>query len=43
MKHYEIMKCRCGRFWWVLQPLRNGPFEAFRWTSRESALCLPKK
>ncbi len=31
MRHYEIVICRCGRYWWVLQPRRDGPFQSFRW------------
>lgn len=31
LRHYEIVRCKCGRLWWVLQPRRDGPFESFRW------------
>ena len=29
--HYEIGRCPCGRFFWALQPKRNGPLALFPW------------
>lgn len=32
MKHYEIVRCKCGAFYWVLQPKRDGDFQSFPWS-----------
>jgi hypothetical protein len=29
LRHYEIMRCSCGKFLWALQPDRGGPFLMF--------------
>lgn len=31
LKHYELMRCKCGKFEWALRPRRDGPLEAFPW------------
>ncbi len=25
LTHYEVLRCHCGKFYWALQPQRNGP------------------
>lgn len=30
LKHYDLMRCACGVFFWALQPLRDGPLELFQ-------------
>ena len=25
VRHYEVLRCVCGRFFWALQPKRSGP------------------
>jgi hypothetical protein len=34
LKHYEVCRCQCGRFFWALQPKRSGPLKAFIWPGR---------
>lgn len=29
--HYDVVECRCGRKFWILQPKREGPFVASLW------------
>jgi len=29
--HYDRLRASCGRIFWVLQPLRNGPFVLKLW------------
>lgn len=31
LRHYQVCRCVCGRFYWALQPKRNGPLVAFAW------------
>lgn len=31
LKHYGIMRCECGKFWWALRPERAGPLLAYPW------------
>jgi hypothetical protein len=31
LKHYELCRCVCGRFYWALQPHRDGPLVAMLW------------
>ena len=40
LAHYELVRCDCGKFFWALQPRRDGPLVAFPWpgyTKREAA------
>jgi len=30
-KHYEVSRVACGRFYWALQPRRNGNLQLFPW------------
>ena len=34
LKHYDVVRCSCGKFFWALQPKRNGPLKAFPWPGR---------
>jgi len=29
LMHYGLMRCSCGKFYWALQPKRNGPMVLF--------------
>lgn len=29
--HYDIVRCKCGKFQWALQPRRGGPLRFFPW------------
>jgi hypothetical protein len=29
--HYDRLRASCGRFFWVLQPNCDGPFQLFPW------------
>lgn len=29
LRHYEVMRCSCGHFFWALQPKWNGPLVLF--------------
>jgi hypothetical protein len=29
LRHYDIVRCSCGKVFWVLQPKRNGPLKLF--------------
>lgn len=31
LKHYDIMRCDCGRYHWALQPHADGPFVLYPW------------
>jgi hypothetical protein len=31
LRHYEIMRCDCGKHHWALQPDADGPFILFPW------------
>lgn len=30
-KHYDVGRAQCGRFFWALQPKRNGAMKMFPW------------
>ena len=30
-KHYDVARAQCGRFFWALQPKRNGAMKMFPW------------
>lgn len=29
LRHYEKVRCRCGKRYWALQPHKGGPLELF--------------
>lgn len=29
--HYDVIRCKCGKFFWALQPHRGGPLAMFPW------------
>lgn len=31
LKHYGLLRCTCGKFWWALRPKRNGRLRMFPW------------
>lgn len=31
IRHWERIKCVCGRIWWSLRPKRNRPMKLFPW------------
>jgi hypothetical protein len=31
VKRYDVVRCACGKFWWALQPRRNGPLRLSLW------------
>lgn len=31
LAHYDVMRCSCGKFFWSLQPKRDGPLVMFPW------------
>jgi hypothetical protein len=41
LKHYGLMRCKCGRFQWALRPRRFGPLVAYPWPG-DSALNRAK-
>lgn len=28
VEHYDVVRCSCGKYYWILQPKRNGAFVA---------------
>jgi hypothetical protein len=41
MKHYESVRCECGRIHWVLQPARSGPFISRPWPGNSRTRVAP--
>lgn len=31
LKHYQLLRCSCGRMFWALRPKRNGPLVSYPW------------
>ena len=31
LKHYELMRCSCGRMHWALRPTAGGPLVLYPW------------
>lgn len=31
LKRYELVRCKCGQFYWALRPKRDGPLVAYLW------------
>lgn len=31
IRHWERVKCVCGRIWWALRPKRHGALKLFPW------------
>lgn len=29
LEHCELMRCKCGRFYWALQPTKGGPLKLY--------------
>lgn len=35
LRHYDVLRCSCGHFFWALRPLRNGPLVLRVWPGRQ--------
>lgn len=31
LRHWEVGRCGCGRFFWALEPKRGGPLVLYAW------------
>ena len=41
--HYQLVRCRCGIFYWALQPKRQGPFALFKWPGTAEMLRFKRQ
>jgi hypothetical protein len=41
LTHYQVMRGSCGRYFWALQPKRNGPLQLFPHIARNALLDQP--
>ena len=39
LRHYERVRCECGRVYWALKPKRNEPMKLFPWPGDPNTLA----